>query len=74
MSKRDLSRPGRSAATQQARAFNTREGLTPSTDTLPKRFLREETAEGASLSEDELSAMLIEYNQIRSARTDADRT
>ncbi len=53
--------------TQQTRRYNTREGLDASTDTLPKRFLEEKTAEGASLSREDLEVMLAEYNQIRGA-------
>ncbi len=55
--------------TQQTRAYNTREGIGPSTDTLPKRFLEEKTAEGASLTRDEIETMVAEYNAIREARS-----
>lgn len=51
--------------TQQTRTFNRREGIDASFDWLPKRFLREATREGASLSEDDLRTMLDEYNAIR---------
>ena len=51
--------------TQMTRKFNHREGLGPETDTLPKRFLEEKTAEGASLSREDLQIMLDEYNAIR---------
>jgi len=54
--------------TQQTRAFNTREGLDASTDTLPKRLLREATREGATLSEADLQTMINEYNTIREGR------
>ena len=54
--------------TQQTRAYNKREGIGPETDTLPKRFLEEKTAEGAALSREELETMVAEYNEIRSAR------
>jgi aldehyde:ferredoxin oxidoreductase len=54
--------------TQQTRRFNTREGVGPASDTLPARFFKEKTAEGASLSRAELETMVAEYNQIRSAR------
>jgi aldehyde:ferredoxin oxidoreductase len=55
--------------TQQTRAYNLREGLDASTDTLPKRFLEEKTAEGASMSRQQLDTMISEYNEIRSVRT-----
>jgi aldehyde:ferredoxin oxidoreductase len=56
--------------TQQTRNYNAREGIGPETDTLPRRFLKEKTAEGAALTQQELERMLAEYNQIRSARSD----
>lgn len=52
--------------TNMTRNYNTREGLGPETDTLPKRFLKEKTAEGASLSKEDLNIMIDEYNKIRS--------
>ncbi len=55
--------------TQQTRAYNQREGLDESTDTLPKRFLKEKTAEGASLTKEQLDTMISEYNEIRSSRS-----
>jgi aldehyde:ferredoxin oxidoreductase len=54
--------------TQQTRRFNRREGLGPETDTLPVRFFREKTAEGASLGRTELEQMIAEYDAIRQAR------
>ncbi len=51
--------------TQQTREYNRREGLDESTDTLPPRFLKEATKEGATLSAEELNTMIDEYNQIR---------
>ena len=54
--------------TQRSRQYNTRQGLDSSTDTLPKRFLTEQTEEGAGLTRDELETMVKEYNAIRSAR------
>lgn len=54
--------------TQQSRAYNTREGIGPSTDSLPMRFLKESTKEGASLSAEDLEVMLKEYNAIRRMR------
>ena len=54
--------------TQQSRQYNKREGLDSSTDTLPKRFLAEPTAEGAALTEKELEIMIKEYNEIRTLR------
>ncbi len=50
--------------TNQTRAFNLREGLDSSFDTLPKRFFKK-NQEGARLTEDELSQMIKEYNQLR---------
>jgi aldehyde:ferredoxin oxidoreductase len=60
--------------TQQTRSFNAREGLGPLSDTLPERFFREKTAEGASLSRAELETMVADYNAIREARAAEDRT
>ena len=54
--------------TQQTRAYNLREGLDESTDTLPPRFLKEATKEGAALSLEDLTTMIDEYNQIRKGR------
>jgi len=54
--------------TQQTREYNKREGLDESTDTLPKRFLTEPTAEGAALTAGQLDTMLGEYNEIRQSR------
>ena len=54
--------------TQATRAFNRREGIDASEDKLPRRFFREATAEGATLSEASFDQMLAEYNQIRSDR------
>ena len=54
--------------TQQTRAYNIREGLDESTDTLPERVLKERTEEGASLSAQDLRIMLEEYNAIRQER------
>jgi len=64
--------------TQQTRRFNAREGIGPLSDTLPERFFREKTSEGASISRDELESMVADYNAIRSGReveeqADADR-
>lgn len=54
--------------TQKTRAYNTREGLGPETDTLPRRFFDESTSEGESLKEEDLVVMVAEYNQIRRDR------
>ena len=54
--------------TQQTRAYNIREGLDESTDTLPPRFLKEATKEGAALSAADLATMINEYNDIRKGR------
>jgi aldehyde:ferredoxin oxidoreductase len=55
--------------TQQTRAFNAREGLRASEDRLPPRFLREATAEGASLRPEDASLMIHEYDAVRAGRT-----
>jgi aldehyde:ferredoxin oxidoreductase len=55
--------------TQLSRAYNTREGLDSSTDTLPKRFLKEANEQGATLTQEELGIMIREYNTIRSSRS-----
>jgi len=48
------------------RRFNMREGMTPSDDTLPERFLHEPLEpSGASLSEGELEQMVAEYYALR---------
>lgn len=52
--------------TRQTREYNRREGLDDSTDTLPPRFLKEATTEGATLSSEDLATMVSEYNQVRS--------
>lgn len=52
--------------TQKTRGFIRREGIT--VNTLPKRFLHEETREGHSLSQADLQTMLDEYNRIRETR------
>jgi aldehyde:ferredoxin oxidoreductase len=63
-SKRDLEELA-NGITQSTRAFNAREGLTGDEDKLPGRFLREKTAEGASLRPEDMAVMLREYNDIR---------
>lgn len=55
--------------TQGTRAYNVREGLDSSTDTLPKRFLEEPNEQGATLTQEELGIMIREYNEIRSSRS-----
>ena len=54
----------------QARAFNTREGLTHADDTLPERLLTKPLRAGASkghlISKEELAQMLDEYYAARS--------
>lgn len=67
LSKRELENLANNI-TQQTRAFNAREGLTGAADKLPDRFLREKTAEGASLHSGEMALMLEEYNAIRRDR------
>lgn len=59
--------------TQGSRRYNAREGLGPETDTLPERFFREKTAEGAWIGREELALMVAEYNAIRGAREAEDR-
>ena len=59
--------------TQQTRRFNAREGLGPGSDTLPERFFREPTTEGASLGRAELERMVADYNAIREAREAGER-
>ncbi len=54
--------------TQQSREYNRQEGLDSSADTLPKRFLTEPTKEGAMLTQQQLAAMVAEYNRIRQSR------
>jgi len=54
--------------TQQTRAYNRRAGLDRAADALPRRFFREQTREGASLREEDLQAMIREYNAIREER------
>ena len=54
--------------TQQTRQYNIQEGLDESTDTLPPRFLKEATKEGAALSAEDLATMINEYNDIRKGR------
>ena len=55
--------------TQKTREYNAREGLGAESDTLPKRFFKEATKKGESLSEKDFLVMLKEYNQIRFQRT-----
>jgi aldehyde:ferredoxin oxidoreductase len=59
--------------TQQTRRYNAREGLGPGADTLPDRFFREPTAEGASLQRAELERLIGDYNAIREAREAEER-
>ena len=54
--------------TQASREYNIREGIGPTEDSLPERFFEEPTAEGATLSREELDLMISEYNEIRTAR------
>jgi len=54
--------------TTATRAYNKREGLGSTTDTLPKRLLKEPTREGDSLRESDLQTMISEYNDIRAKR------
>ena len=60
------------AITQKTREFNAREGVTETEDKLPERFLKEKTAEGASISQEQLDVMLGEYNEIRRSRMGTD--
>jgi aldehyde:ferredoxin oxidoreductase len=54
--------------TQETRRYNWREGIPESADRLPARFLRESTAEGATLNEADLLRMVSDYNSIRAER------
>jgi len=54
--------------TEATRAFNRREGLTDEDDRLPSRFFEEPTAEGATITRDDLAALLHDYNAIRRSR------
>lgn len=54
--------------TLAGREYNLREGIGPEQDTISKRFFKEATAEGARLSEEELQAMVADYNRIREER------
>ncbi|MFQ3620388.1 MAG: aldehyde ferredoxin oxidoreductase family protein [Spirochaetales bacterium] len=54
--------------TQLTRSYNHREGLGPETDTLPRRFFREPTREGATLTEEEFRTLLSDYNAIHEER------
>jgi len=48
------------------RAYNLREGMAPSDDTLPPRLLEEPLEpSGASLGEEELEKMVEEYHGLR---------
>ncbi len=47
------------------KAFNIREGWTPSMDTLPERFLSQPLPEGGALSRERLAAMVKAYNLAR---------
>jgi aldehyde:ferredoxin oxidoreductase len=53
---------------QQTREYNRREGLGASSETLPVRFFKEPTEEGATLSEEAFNIMMREYNHLRSSR------
>ena len=53
--------------TQATRAFNYREGIEATADTLPRRFFTTPTEEGASFPEQEFSLMLAEYNDYRTS-------
>jgi aldehyde:ferredoxin oxidoreductase len=57
--------------TQATRAYNRREGIDPSQDTLPRRLFDEPTAEGASISRQQLERMVADYDRIRAERLTA---
>ncbi len=63
MSKEDLAATA-GETTRLTRAFNRREGLDESYDTLPPAFFKA-TEEGAVLTREELGLMLKEYNELR---------
>ncbi len=54
--------------TLAGREYNRREGLGPETDRLPQALLKA-NAEGASITGEELQAMIDDYNAIRAARS-----
>ena len=54
--------------TQQSREYNLREGIGVAEDTLPKRLLTEATAEGATITEEEIDTLVADYNNIRNSR------
>jgi len=54
--------------TQMTREYNAQESLDSKADSLPKRFFKEKTKEGASLDKRELDTMIQEYNAIREER------
>ena len=51
--------------TNLTREFNTREGIDPSTDTLPESLLDQPNKEGSVLTKSDLDTMIYEYNLIR---------
>ena len=69
LSKAELERVA-NRITQDSRAYNRREGLDDSTDTLPPRLLREANAEGARFHPGELERLIADYNAIRRSRDD----
>jgi aldehyde:ferredoxin oxidoreductase len=56
--------------TLATRAYNTREGLGPDSDTLPPFILERPNTDGARITRQELQTMVREYNQIRKERDD----
>jgi aldehyde:ferredoxin oxidoreductase len=62
----DELRSGARSIVELRKAFNVREGWKPSDDTLPERFLTEQTGEsGARLSRERLDEMIRSYNLAR---------
>jgi len=55
--------------TQKTRAYNLREGIGREEDRLPKRIVREATKEGDRITEEEISALIADYNRIREGRS-----
>jgi aldehyde:ferredoxin oxidoreductase len=54
--------------TERTRRYNLREGIDSSYDTLPPYLLAKPNEEGASISREDLTTLLEQYNQIRRDR------
>jgi aldehyde:ferredoxin oxidoreductase len=51
--------------TQDTRRFNAREGLDRASDCVPPRLLDQPNAQGATLTTDEITALIEDYNRLR---------